>query len=146
MPDSFSHPMSECLSSLRSQPAARASEGEGEEHHLGHVRGGDGGCGTKFRLRPTPSKLRPTPDLNPGGGQPLIRTLRHFECPSAQLGDCIGTTSSPWVHLDSSFEWTSSSRKEWKLVSINSCPVPIRNEVAARQSPLWVNFFSTCLL
>ena len=29
----------------------------------------------------------------PGGGQPLLRTLRCFECQSAQLGDCIGATS-----------------------------------------------------
>ena len=49
-----------------------------------------------------------------------IRTLRCFECQSAQLGDCIGATSSPWVHLDSSFKWPSSSRKEWKLVWIST--------------------------
>ena len=33
--------------------------------------------------------------IRAGGGQPLIRTLRCFECQSAQLGDCIGATSSP---------------------------------------------------
>ena len=65
----------------------------------------------------------------PGGGQPLIRTIRCFECQSAQLWDCIGPTSRPWIHLDSSFKWTSSSRKEWKLVWISTvsqqcaCPV-----------------------
>ena len=63
------------------------------------------------------------------GGQPLIRTLRRFECRSAQLGDCIGATSSHWDHLDSSFKWTSCGRKEWKLVWISTviqqptCPV-----------------------
>ena len=52
-----------------------------------------------------------------------------FECQSAQLGDCIGATSCPWVHFESSFKWTSSSRKEWKLVWISTvgqqpaCPV-----------------------
>ena len=32
---------------------------------------------------------------HPGGGQPLIRALRRFECQSAQLVDCICATSLP---------------------------------------------------
>ena len=64
----------------------------------------------------------PTP-LNPAtrGGQPLWKTLRCFECQSAQLVDCISATSLPCVHLDSSFKWTSSNRKEWKLATSLPC-------------------------
>ena len=45
--------------------------------------------------------------------------------------------------------WSAPKSQERAILSmfkVSSRSVPIRNEVAARQSPPWVNFFSTCLL